>query len=106
MSVTGCNLLRTYGQIQPLVKKMTVLRILPLKEGIGKTKQDDLKREVDDLLLDLSVLSDSLKTITALMMDTGNVYRADSMGSIIEHYNELIFKDINRLEEISYRIFS
>ncbi|MCI5157068.1 MAG: hypothetical protein D3906_01265 [Candidatus Electrothrix sp. AUS1_2] len=50
--------------------------------------------------MDIQILTSSLSTVADLMMDAGVQCDSVSVGSIIEHYTQLISDGIGKAEEL------
>jgi hypothetical protein len=72
-------------------------------ESAGLTQAEDrpdsLRKQIDNALLDLSILNGSLETIGGFMLDASVECNSSEVGAIIEQYTNQINDFVGKIEE-------
>lgn len=66
----------------------------------GKRKKKTKQEQIEDILLELSVLSVSLGLVGRLLIDADRCYDSVLIGNIIDHYNDLIADGLTELQGV------
>jgi hypothetical protein len=62
-------------------------------------RPDSLRKQIDNALLDLSILNGSLETISGFMLDASVKCDSSGVGCIIEQYTKQISDCVGQIEE-------